>query len=87
PNALPSHLVHLAQHLLSLYPNFVYFKYYHAEAVEAAIRTDCDNFDKVEFLDKIDIIREQTFKTSTIQSAFRVTGLIPYNLDVVISKL
>jgi len=47
----------------------------------------CGNFDKVEFLDKIDSIRQHTFKKSSICSAFRATGLIPYNPDVVIAKL
>jgi len=44
-------------------------KHYHAEAVEAAIRMGCGDFDKVEFLDKIDSIRQQTFQPSTIASA------------------
>jgi len=63
------------------------YKHYHAEAVEAATRTGCGDFNKSEFLDIIDTIRQQTFKTSTVKSAFRATGLIPYNPDIVISKL
>jgi len=63
------------------------FKHYHAEAVEAATWIGCSNFDKMEFLDKIDSIRQQIFKPSTIQSAFRAPGLIPFDSSIVISKL
>ena len=62
-------------------------EHYQAEAVEAATRMECGNFNQIEFLNKIDYIRQQTFKPSTIQSAFRATGLIPYNPSIVISKL
>lgn len=47
----------------------------------------CGDFDKAEFLDRIDSIRQQTFKISTVQSGFKATGPIPYNPDRVISKL
>ena len=47
----------------------------------------CGNFDKIEFLDQIESIRQRTFKPSTIQSAFRATGLIPFDPSIVISKL
>ena len=61
--------------------------YYHAEAVEAATRIGCGDFDKAEFLDRIDSICQETFKISTVQSAFEATGLIPYSPDWGISKL
>ena len=60
------------------------YKHYHAAAVEAVTRMGCGDFDKPEFLDRIDSIRQQTFKISTVQSAFKATGLIPYNPDRVI---
>ena len=82
---LAPHSSHLLQPLDVVV--FQPFKHYHAEAVEAATRMGCGDFDKVEFLDKIDSIRQQTFKVSTIQSAFRATGLIPFNPSIVISKL
>ena len=62
------------------------YKHYHTEAVKAATSSRCSEFDKVEFLDRIDSICQQTFKTSTICAAFRATGVIPYNPDIVISK-
>jgi len=63
------------------------YKHYHAEAVEAATRLECGDFDKAEFLDRIDSIRQQTFKTSSVRASFRATDLIPYSPDTVISKL
>ena len=82
---LPPHSSHLLQPLDVVV--FQPYKHYHAEAVEAATRMGCGDFNKIEFLDKIDSIRQQTFKPSTIQSAFRATGLIPYDPSIVISKL
>ena len=82
---LPAHSSHLLQPLDVVV--FQPYKHYHPEAVEAATRTGCGDFDKAEFLDTIDTIRQQTFKSSTIQSAFGATGLIPYDPDIVISKL
>jgi hypothetical protein len=85
PFCLPPHTSHLLQPLDVVV--FQPYKHYHAEAVEAATPTGCTNFDKAEFLDAIHEIRCQTLKPSTILSAFRCTGLVPYNPDVVIAKL
>lgn len=82
---LPPHSSHLLQPLDVVV--FQPYKHYHAEAVEVATRMGCGDFDKCEFLDKIHSIRQQTFKPSTIRSAFQATGLIPYNPSIVISKL
>ena len=82
---LPLHSSHHLQPLDVVV--FQPYKHYHAEAVEAATRMGCSDFNKIEFLDQIDSIRQQTFKPSTIQSAFRATGLIPYDPSIVISKL
>jgi len=82
---LPPHSSHLLQPLdvVVFHP----FRHYHAEAVEAATRMGSGDFDKVKFLDKIHSICQQKFKPSTIQAAFRATGLIPFNPSIVISKL
>ena len=82
---LPPHSSHLLQPLDVVV--FQPYKHYHAEAVEAATRMGCGDFNKCEFLDQIHSIREQTFKQSTVRSAFQATGLIPYNPSIVISKL
>ena len=45
------------------------------------------DFNKIEFLAALNSIRQQTFKPSTIISAFRKTGLIPYNPNKVLATL
>jgi len=82
---LPPHLSHLLQPLDVVI--FQPYKHYHAEAVEKATQSGCKDFNKSEFLNTINIIRQQTFKPSTVRSGFRATGLIPYNSEIVISKL
>jgi len=82
---LPPHSSHLLQPLDVVV--FQPYKHYHAEDVEKATRTGCGDFNKSEFLDTIDTIHLQTFKPSTVRSGFRATGLIPYNPEIVISKL
>ena len=63
------------------------YKHFHAEAVDAATRTGCSDFNKLEFFAALSSIRKQTFKRTTILSAFRQTGLIPFNPNIVLSKL
>ena len=46
-----------------------------------------DNFGKFEFLAKFQVMYTQTFKKSTIQSAFKRIGLIPYNFEVVLQQV
>ena len=82
---LPPHSSHLLQPLDVVV--FQPYKHYHAETVEAATRMGCGEFDKAEFLDQNDSIRQSTFKSSTIRFAFLATGLIPFNPSIVISKL
>ena len=85
PFCLSPHSSHLLQPLDVVV--FQLYKHYHAEAVEAATRMSCGDFDKAKFLDRIDSIHQQTFKISTVQSGFKPTGLIPFNSDLVFSKL
>ena len=63
------------------------YKHYHQRAVESASRTGCINFNKVEFLHAIKTIRDETFKKTTILSAWEKSGLIPYNPEIVYRKL
>ena len=51
------------------------------------MRLDEEDFGKLEFLAKFQTMRNQTFKKSTIKSAFKNTGLIPYNSEVVLQKV
>jgi len=82
---LPSHCTHLLQPLDVVV--FQPYKHYHSEAVDTATRTGCSQFDKIEFFTAIESIRTQTFKPTTILSAFRKTGLWPFNPDIVLDKL
>ena len=82
---LPPHTTHLLQPLDVVC--FQPLKHYHAEAIDAAVRSRDAEFSKVEFLARITTIRKQAFKKNTILSSFRKTGLIPYNPSVVLNKL
>ena len=85
PYRLIPHSTHLLQPLDV--GCFQPYKHWHAEAVDAATRSGCTSFNKVEFLAAIDSIRRQTFKRTTIRTGWQKTGLIPYNPDVVLDKL
>ncbi|ENI03184.1 hypothetical protein COCC4DRAFT_93927, partial [Bipolaris maydis ATCC 48331] len=61
---LPPHTSHDLQPLDVVC--FQPFKHYHKSAVEAATRTGCTDFNKVEFLYAIKGIRAATFKQRTI---------------------
>jgi len=82
---LPPYATHFLQPLDVVV--FQPYKHWHVEAIDAATRTGCTNFNKVEFLAALQSIRSQTFKKSTILSAWRQTGLIPWNPDVVIDQV
>ena len=85
PFCLPPHSTHLLQPLDAVV--FQPYKHYHAEAVDGAIRTGCSDFNKLELLAAITSIRQQAFKPSTNVSAFRKTGFIPYNPEIVLKRL
>ena len=82
---LPPHSTHLTQPLDV--GCFQPFKHYHAEAVDAAVRLGSSNFDRLDFLAAFNWIRSQTFTTSTITLAFKKTGFVPYNPEVVLEKV
>ena len=50
------------------------------------MRSGEGDFGKLKFLAKFQVMRTQTFKKSTIQSAFKRTGIIPYNPEDVLNK-
>ena len=84
PFCLHPHTTHILQPLDVV---FQPYKHFHAEAINAATCTKCSDFNKLEFLAALTSIREQTFKKTTVLSAFRQTGLIPFNPEIVLSKL
>src|SRR5437588_11825676 len=51
------------------------------------METGCTKITKEEFLGLLPNIRKQTFKKSSIQSAFRNCGLVPFNPDIVIQQI
>jgi hypothetical protein len=85
PICLPPHATHLMQPLDVVV--FQPYKHYHSEVLDEANRSGCDAFDTVDFLAELGNIRYQTMKTSTICSAFRATGLVPFDPDVVLNRL
>ena len=79
---LPVHATHFLQPLdVGI---FQPFKHWHAEGVNKAMRLGAEDFNKLDFLDLFPRIYTETFRSSTIQGAWRATGLVPdTGLDLV----
>ncbi len=80
--ALPPHSTNLTQPLDV--GCFQPYKHYYSEAIDETMRTRIPEFGKPDFLDSLTTIRAKTFNKSTILSALRNTGLIPYNPEIVL---
>ena len=63
------------------------FKHYHTEAIDRAVRLGDSQFGKLEFLAAFQGFRNETFKPSTIRHAFRSTGIVPFDPNVVLDKI
>lgn len=85
PFGLPPNLTHLLQPLDVVV--FQPLKHYHAKALDVMVRDGLVNITKLEFLSCIQEVRKQAFKESTILSAFRKTGIWPFNPQLVIRIL
>jgi hypothetical protein len=85
PFGMPPHLTHLLQPLDVVV--FQPLKHYHAKALNIMVRDGLVNITKIEFLSCIEDVRRQAFKESTILSAFRKTGIWPYNPEIVLNTL
>jgi len=85
PFGFPPHTTHILQPLDVVV--FQPYKHYHAKALDVAVRDGCAGYNEVEFLSTISEIRRQTFKESTIKSAFRKTGIVPFKPSIVLSQL
>ena len=82
---LPPHSAHITQPLdVGI---FQPLKHYHTEAIDTAVRAGNVDFNKLDFLASFQAIRAQTFTKSSILSAWKNTGLIPYNPQVFLSKI
>ena len=85
PFGLPANLTHLLQPLDVVV--FQPLKHYHAQALDFLVRDGITQITKLEFLGFIQQIRKQAFKESTIRSAFRETGIMPFNPSIILEKL
>jgi hypothetical protein len=85
PFCLPPHTTHFLQPLDVAV--FQPYKHWHALEVDAATRTGCTDFTRVEFLNVLHRMRQKTFKQQTILHGWSVTGLIPYNPGPILSQL
>ncbi|KJZ68936.1 hypothetical protein HIM_11679 [Hirsutella minnesotensis 3608] len=85
PFGMPPNLTHVLQPLDVVV--FQPLKHYHAKALDVMVRDGLVNITKLEFLSCIQQVRLQAFKESTIRSAFRKTGIFPFNPQVVLQCL
>jgi hypothetical protein len=85
PFSLPPHMSHLMQPLDVTV--FQPYKHWHSEAIDAAIRTGCTDFNRVEFLAAFETFRRQALKSSTIKAGFEKTGLWPWQPEHVLRKI
>ena len=85
PFGLPSHLTHLLQPLDVVV--FQPLKHYHAKALDLMVRDGLTNITKLEFLACIQGVRKQAFKRSTVISAFKKTGIYPFNPLPILQQL
>ena len=82
---LPPHSSHILQPLdVGV---FGVFKHWHSEAIEAATATGYQKITKDIFLAGIDAIRQKTFKRNTVARGFKLTGIYPFNPDIVCDLL
>lgn len=82
---MPPHLTHLLQPLdLKV---FSPYKEFHRQAVNGAILIGIEHYDKTEFLNDLQSIRRKTFEETTIMSAWKAAGVIPWNPDLIIQKM
>ena len=82
---MPPHSSHILQPLdVSC---FAVLKRFYGRAVEAQIQVGINHVDKDDFLTLYQEIQPTVFGLKTIQSGFRATGIVPFDLDQVLSKL
>jgi hypothetical protein len=82
---MPPHSSHLLQPLdVSC---FSVLKRSYGLAVQEQIRAGINHIDKDDFLSLYSQARITTYTTSTIQSGFKATGLVPFEPDEVLSRL
>lgn len=81
---LSAHFTHLTQSLdVRL---FQFFKHYHVKVIDAVIKAENVNFNKLNILTCFQIIQIKAFTKVNILSTWRNTNLIFYNSQIVIFK-
>lgn len=85
PFGLPPHLIYILQPLDVVV--FQPLKHYYTKAVETLIRDGLTNIGKLEFLGCINDCRRKAFKTTTIASTFKKTGIWPWDPSEVLTNL
>jgi hypothetical protein len=85
PFLFPSYTTHLLQPLdIGI---FQPLKHWHQEDIFNKIQYGNISYDKVDFLNGFQKIRNNTFKSRSILSAWHKAGLFPFNPEIVYSKL
>src|SRR5436190_19569176 len=85
PFLLPAHSTHLLQFLdIGV---FQPFKHYHQEILENSIRFGGVDYKRTDFLASFQKMRDLIFKKTTICSAFRKSGLFPFNPSAVLERV
>jgi hypothetical protein len=85
PFGMPPNLTHILQPLDVVV--FQPLKHYHAKALDILVRDGVINITKIEFLSIIQDIRRKAFKKESILSAFKKTGIWPFNPQPIIEEL
>ncbi len=62
-------------------------KHYHRQAVDLVVREGYVYFSTLDFLGLIQSVRIQALKRENVISAFRKTGIVPYNPNIVLSVI
>ena len=82
---LPLHSTHFTQPLdVGV---FQPFKYYYMDVIAKAVRLGDEKFGKLEFLAAFQSFCIQNFKSTTIRHAFKLTGLVLFNPDMIFDKI
>jgi hypothetical protein len=85
PICIPAHSSHLLQPLNISY--FSVLKRSYGRLIENQMRLSINHISKVDFLSVYPQARSEAFRTLNIQNGFMATGLVPYDLQHVLSTL
>ena len=66
---------------------FQLFKHYHIDAIDKVVRLGDKKFGKLKFLAVFQLFCNQTFKPITICHAFKLTGLVLFDFNVILDKI